>query len=114
MTMAECIFCQIIAGKLPAAVILENDQVIVIKDIAPKAPIHYLIIPKKHVPDIESLAPVDYDLGALIFSTAQKLAQQQPELQDFNMLINNGRKAGQIIFHLHAHFLVGAQIGKHF
>lgn len=105
--MNECVFCQIKERKLPAQWVFEDDNVFVIKDRSPKAPIHYLIIPKEHVVDIQSLLPDQLKLGSLIFKTAQYLARTIPEAAQFNLFINNGPDAGQKVFHLHAHFLAG-------
>ncbi len=107
LNMNECVFCQIKEKKLPAAWVFEDDQVFVIKDRSPQAPIHYLIIPKEHVIDIRSLLPDQLKLGALIFKTAQHLARTVQEAEQFNLFMNNGPNAGQKVFHLHAHFLAG-------
>jgi histidine triad (HIT) family protein len=106
-----CVFCKIIARILPASVIAENDQLIVIKDIHPKAPVHYLIIPKVHVADINGLSEVQKDLAGSMLLMAKKLAEDLPE-PAFKFLINNGAQAGQMVFHLHAHFLAGARLSE--
>lgn len=108
--MDTCVFCRIIEKTLPADIIFENNDVLVIKDIAPKAPIHYLIMPKKHVVDIQSLKPEHYSMGSLLFETAQHLSRTVPQAEAFNMVLNNGARAGQVIFHLHAHFLAGRSL----
>ena len=105
--MEDCIFCKIIEKKIPATVVTENDDIIVIQDIAPKTPIHYLIIPKKHIKDIQSFAPQDCCYGTKMMKMAQKLSQEVEGASDFKFLINNGYNAGQRVFHLHAHFLAG-------
>jgi histidine triad (HIT) family protein len=106
-----CVFCKIIARILPATVIAENDQLIVIKDIHPKAPIHYLIIPKIHVANINELEDSQKDLAGSMLLMAKKLAQDLPE-PAFKLLINNGAQAGQVVFHLHTHFLAGARLAE--
>ena len=73
-----------------------------IRDIHPQAPIHYLIIPRKHVQDIQQFSPEDLPLAQDIFAMAQQLSL---EAGDFKLQINSGKKAGQIVMHLHAHFL---------
>ncbi len=105
----ECIFCKIIARTIPSDIILETDSIIVIKDIHPKAPIHYLIIPKKHVPDIQSLHKEDHCIAQDIFAAAQQLSTQLPQDQSFRLVSNNGASVGQVVFHIHIHFLAGKQ-----
>jgi len=105
----NCIFCKIIAHEIPAEVILETDAILVIKDIRPKAPIHYLIIPKKHIPDIQTLEQTDLHVAQDIFAVAQRLSQL-PGCQAFRLVSNNGAQVGQIVFHIHIHFLAGQYI----
>jgi histidine triad (HIT) family protein len=101
----NCIFCSIIAKKIPATVIAENDAVVVIKDIAPKAPIHYLVIPKMHVADFMDVqAPA---LSQSLIEMVQQVARQLPGNQAFRLLVNNGAGVGQAVFHLHIHLLAG-------
>ena len=109
--MNDCIFCKIIERKIPSTIVFENNHVIAIKDRAPKAPIHYLIIPKIHVKDIQSLASHDMSVAENLFAAAQKLSKDMSENGDFKFVINSGYDAGQRVFHLHAHFLVGYQAG---
>lgn len=106
--MHTCIFCRIISGDLSTEIIAQNDQCIVIKDIAPKAPIHFLIIPKKHVADITALDTLD--VGSDIFALAQHISRLYPNAREFKLVINNGHSAGQRVFHLHAHYLAGGHI----
>lgn len=107
MSDKNCIFCKIIAKQLPAKVIAENDTVLVIQDIAPKAPIHYLIIPKKHIDNIQALEPEDDKVGTHIFLMAQQLSQKLLKDNSFRLLSNNGLTVGQSVFHLHFHFISG-------
>ena len=107
MESQNCIFCKIIAGQLPAKVIAQTDNIIVIDNIAPKAAVHYLIIPKKHVPDIASLSHDDAVLVGEMVLMAKTLAADLPGSQAFRLIVNNGSDAGQSVFHLHIHFLAG-------
>jgi histidine triad (HIT) family protein len=105
MSETNCIFCSIITKKIPATIIAENDDVIVIKDIAPKAPIHYLVIPKLHVADL--LAPQVPGLMESMIKSVQELCAQKLIPTSFRTIINTGAGSGQIIFHLHMHLLAG-------
>lgn len=109
MPQHACIFCAIIQGSVPAHVITENDDIIVIKDIAPKAPIHYLIIPKKHVTDIAAFEDNDFTIAGNMLFMAKKLASQLSGSQAFRLVVNNGADVGQKVFHSHMHFLSGKE-----
>lgn len=106
----SCIFCKIITQQIPATVIAENDQIIVIKDINPKAPIHYLIIPKKHLSDITEFQPDDQNLAGAMLLMAKKLSEQLSGSKAFKLIINNGADVGQSVFHSHMHFLAGKKM----
>lgn len=107
MEAHNCVFCKIIARQIPSDIIAETDDIIVIKDIRPKTSIHYLIIPKKHIPDIQSLQNHDVSIAGNIIMMAQKLSSQLPNSQAFRLVSNNGSDVGQIVFHIHFHFLAG-------
>ena len=114
MTESSCIFCKIVSKQIPAAIIAENDQVLVIKDLHPKAPTHYLIIPKIHVQDVQSLLANQLPQTAALFGMAQELScKADPKNpQHFRLVINSGYNAGQRVFHLHMHYLVGSIDGE--
>ena len=103
--MQSCVFCKIIDQKIPATIIAENEHVIAIKDINPKAPIHYLIIPKKHLSDITAFDDSDLNLAGHMVLMAKQLSQQLSGSHAFKLVVNNGADAGQIVFHSHFHFL---------
>ena len=105
------IFTRIIRKELPAEIVFENEHLIVIKDIHPAAPVHLLLIPKKEIPDLQSLEPEDYPLIPHIIQTAQQLAEQFGITEGYRLLTNNGAGAGQTIFHLHFHLIGGRQLG---
>lgn len=105
--MDNCIFCKIAAGKLPAEKILETDELMVIKDIAPTAPKHVLVIPKAH---IEKMSDLKDDQGALmgkLMLAARDAARQLKIVNAFKLKIFNGKRAGQTVFHLHVHVMGG-------
>lgn len=106
----NCVFCKIIAKELPAQVIQEDDDCIVIKDIAPKAPIHYLIVPKKHIANLYDAQEEDELLMGKLMLMAKKLGTELPDPKAFGLVMNNGEAAGQRVFHMHYHFLSGKRI----
>jgi histidine triad (HIT) family protein len=108
MSEQNCIFCSIINKKIAATVVFENDEVIVINDINPKAPVHYLVIPKKHIADFMMLTDdtVLNDLKKMIQNVGLSLPGQS-----FRLLLNNGAGAGQSVFHVHFHILAGRNMG---
>lgn len=108
----KTIFKKIIDGELPADKVFENERILAIKDIAPAAPVHLLIFPKKEIPDLQSLQEEDFPLLGEIVQVAQNLARQFKIEGGYRLLTNNGRPSGQTIFHLHFHLLGGRDLGK--
>ena len=105
-----CIFCKIIDGQIPCQKIHESSDLIVIKDIAPRAPIHYLVIPKKHIKNLQSAENEDKNLIYSMLLVTKELAKGLAEPQDFRVVSNNGSSVGQSVLHLHFHFLAGKQL----
>ena len=101
------IFGKIIRGELPAEKVFENERILAIKDIHPAAPVHLLIIPKKEVPNIQSLQGEDLAILQEIVTVAQQLAKEFGIEEGYRLLTNNGPDAGQTIFHLHFHLIGG-------
>lgn len=110
MNTSDCIFCKIIAKQIPSTIIDETDDLIVIKDINPKATIHYLIIPKKHIRDFRDFEQRDSELAGNMLMMAKKLSKDLSDCKAFRLVINNGAEAGQCVFHAHMHFLAGKRI----
>lgn len=106
------IFEKIINGELPAEKVFENDRILAIKDLYPVAPVHILIMPKKVIPDLQSVTPQDLPLIGEICSVAQQLAEELDIEKGYRLLTNNGSDAGQAIFHLHFHLIGGKKLGK--
>lgn len=106
--MAEpSIFSRIVAREIPADIVFENDRIIAFRDIAPQAPVHLLIVPKTdQYPDVVALAAGDPALLAEIVAIARDLATEHAD-GDFRLVFNTGRRAGQTVFHAHAHVLAG-------
>ena len=102
-----CIFCQIVARELAAEILFEDEDLAVFKDINPEAPVHLLIVPKKHFDSLNSLDEETAQIGAQMFLTAKKMAESQGIQSGYKILINCGREAGQVIRHLHMHLMGG-------
>lgn len=105
----DCIFCKIIDKEVPSDIVYENDEIIVIKDTDPKAAIHLLIIPKKHILSVNHIETEDKALMGDLILTAKKIAKEK-SLKGYKLLINVGREGGQIIDHIHLHLLSGRPI----
>jgi len=108
--MNECLFCKIVEGKIPSSRVFEDDQVIVFKDIYPKAPVHLLVVPRRHIESLNDLAPEHDGLMAHMFRLLPRLARDQGLETGFRTIINTGRGGGQEIFHLHIHLLGGGRL----
>jgi len=109
----KTVFERIIAGEIPSEKVFENEHVFACKDIHPKAPVHLLIITKKVIPNLQSLASADFYLLGEVVLAAQKLAKAfHLEESGYRLLVNNGENAGQTIFHLHFHLLGGAPLAE--
>lgn len=101
------IFSRIIAGEIPADIVYDSDRVIAFRDIAPKAPVHLLVVPKtEQYRDVTELAAGDPELLAELVATAKRLADEHSD-GDFRLIFNTGAGAGQTVFHVHAHVLSG-------
>lgn len=101
----SCIFCRIVAGEIPAAKIYEDDEVIAFNDLYPKAPVHFLIVPKKHIESLQTAEPNDQALLGKILLLAPQLASEQGLAAGFKTAIHTGKAGGQEVFHLHVHVL---------
>ncbi|TMB98970.1 MAG: histidine triad nucleotide-binding protein [Chloroflexi bacterium] len=103
--MDDCLFCRIVAGKLPATVVYEDDDVMAINDVFPRAPFHVLVVPRKHVERLSDLE--DEPLGGRLLQVVRKVARQGGVGDNFRLVVNNGDSAGQNVLHLHLHVLGG-------
>jgi histidine triad (HIT) family protein len=104
------VFGKIIRGELPCEKVYEDEEILVIKDIYPVAPIHFLIIPKKEIVNLQALQPEDYYLLAEVVRIAQKLAEEYEIEEGYRLLTNSGPEAGQTVFHLHFHLIGGRRL----
>ncbi len=106
--MDDCIFCKIARHEIPAGIVYEDEDVVAFKDLNPAAPIHVLIIPKKHIARITDLTEEDVPLMGKIMLVAKNLAEEYGVADEgFRVVVNQGRGAGQSVFHVHFHFLAG-------
>jgi histidine triad (HIT) family protein len=109
--MADCLFCRIVAGEIPATVVRETDRTVAFRDIAPQAPAHLLIIPREHHGNAADLAAADPALlAALVTEAAAVAAAEGIAESGYRLVFNTGAEAGQTVFHVHLHLLGGAQL----
>jgi histidine triad (HIT) family protein len=103
-----CIFCDIVAGKIPAAVVYSGPNVTAIRDINPQAPAHILLMPNRHVSGIADLTDADRDLLGELISLANQIAREEGIAEGgYRLVVNQGRNGGQTVPHLHVHLLGG-------
>jgi histidine triad (HIT) family protein len=105
------VFSLIIKGKIPSKKVFENERILAIEDIHPVAPVHILIMPKKEIPNLQSLELSDFPLIQEIMGVAQQLAEEKGIAEGYRLLTNNGSDAGQTVFHLHFHLIGGRVLG---
>lgn len=106
--MAACVFCEIVAGRSPANVEYEDDEIIAFQDIYPKAPIHLLVIPRRHVESVMALAPEDAPLVGRMVLAAKRLGEARGLAErGYRLAFHCGPEGGQVVYHLHLHFLAG-------
>jgi histidine triad (HIT) family protein len=106
--MSDCLFCKIRDGEIPAKIAFENDDVLAFHDVNGQAPVHILIIPKKHISTINDITGDDELIMGKLFSVAKTIAQQEGVSEDgYRLVINCNERAGQTVFHIHMHLLAG-------
>lgn len=110
MTDTNCLFCRIVAGEIPGDTVAETDSVLAFRDVSPQAPVHVLVIPKTHSPNVAALAATDPALLAELATVAQQVADQECG-GDFRLIFNTGASAGQSVFHVHGHVVGGQDLG---
>ena len=110
--MAECLFCRIVTGESPADIVYEDDAVVAFRDIYPKAPVHLLIVPRRHIPSVSDLEPADAELVGHCFVAARRLGEATGfATRGYRVSVNCGPEGGQVVYHLHFHFTAGRQRG---
>ena len=104
--MSDCLFCKFVSKEFETKIVFENDKILAFNDISPQAPVHILIIPKKHICSVNELTIDDKDImGELLFA-AKEIAKQE-NLETYRLVINTGEDAGQSVFHIHLHLMSG-------
>lgn len=106
--MHDCLFCRIIEKKIPARIIHEDEDVLAFEDINPQAPVHILVIPRKHVATSLDILPEDHALVGKLFQTAAAIAREKGIAErGFRLVMNTNAEAGQTVYHIHLHLLGG-------
>jgi histidine triad (HIT) family protein len=109
---ADCVFCRIVRGEIEAKVVYDEDDVLAFEDINSKAPVHVLIIPKQHVANLEEIGALPDTVVKRLFEVASTVAEKLGVRDGgYAVMINNGRDAGQEVFHLHLHVMGGRRLG---
>ena len=107
----DCIFCQIVAGKIPGDILYQDEEVIAFPDINPVAPTHVLIVTRKHIPSLTQLTDEETPLIGHMVKVANQLAKEQGVAESgYRLVINCGRDGGQVVPHLHVHLLGGRRL----
>ena len=110
--MSDCIFCRIVARQTPADIEYEDDAVVAFKDLYPKAPVHVLIVPKRHIGSIAQLEPADAEVIGRCFMAARALGEAKGFAEKgYRISVNTGPEGGQVVYHVHFHFTAGRARG---
>ena len=109
----DCIFCQIVAGKVPSEILYQDEEVIAFRDINPMAPTHMIIIPKRHIPSLAHLSEAESPLIGHMVNVANQLAKEEGISESgYRLAMNCGREGGQLVPHLHLHLLGGRKLSN--
>ena len=110
--MTDCIFCKIAAGEIPATKVYDDGEVLAFRDINPEAPVHLLVIPRRHIATLNDLTEADAALIGRLYLAAKQVAIELGVAENgYRTVINCNRNAGQIVFHVHMHLLAGRELG---
>jgi histidine triad (HIT) family protein len=109
--MEDCLFCKILAGAIPASMVFEDDKVVAFKDLTPRAPMHVLVVPRRHIATLNDLLPEDDGLVGRLIRTAASLAKEHGYGDTgYRTVFNCNADAGQTVFHIHLHLLAGRKM----
>jgi len=103
----NCIFCKIVAGTIPSRKVFEDEDVLAFHDISPVAPVHFMMIPKKHIASLAEAGPEDAAVLGKILTLAGRLAREQGSTDGFRTIVNTGKIGRQDVYHLHVHIIGG-------
>ena len=110
--MEDCLFCKIIKGEIPSTKVYEDDEILAFNDINPAAPIHILVIPKKHIASLAHMEKEDEAIVGKIYGVINKIAEEKGFKESgYRVIVNCGKDAGQEVMHLQCHILAGAKFG---
>jgi len=107
--MDDCLFCRIAKKEIPSDAVYEDDEILAFKDISPQAPVHLLIIPKKHIKSTEEIDENNKEIAGELISAASKIARDM-KLEGYRLVFNCNEIAGQTVFHLHCHLFAGREM----
>ncbi|HEY0159586.1 MAG TPA: histidine triad nucleotide-binding protein [Thermoanaerobaculia bacterium] len=109
---ANCLFCRIASGEIPAKKFYEDPDVVAFHDINPQAPTHVLVIPRKHIPSLDDMTEADIAaIGTTVMRATRIARDLRLEVDGYRLVVNNGESAGQTVFHIHFHLLGGRTFG---
>ena len=112
--MLECVFCNILSGKTPAEFVYENERIVAFRDINPQAPVHVLVVPRKHIPTTNDVQPEDAELLGEMILVARQVAEKEGIAESgYRLVMNCNENSGQEIYHLHLHVLGGRRLTWH-
>ncbi len=106
----DCVFCKIAAKEIPATLVLDTDELVAFPDLHPKAAVHVLIVPKRHIASVQHAQPEDRALLGALLLAAREVAAAQGVADGYRLVVNVGKKAGQTIDHLHVHLMAGKDL----
>ena len=111
--MEDCLFCKIADGKIPSNRVYEDEEILAFYDINPAAPIHILVIPKKHITSLAHIEKEDEAIIGKIYGVINKISEEKGFKDDgYRVIVNCGKNGGQEVMHLHFHILAGTQLGE--
>jgi histidine triad (HIT) family protein len=108
-TVQDCIFCKIVRGEIPADKVYEDDDLIAFNDIHPQAPVHFMLVPKRHIGSLADATPDDGPVLGRMLTLANRLAREQGSPDGFRAVINTGRIGRQDVMHVHLHIIGGTE-----